>query len=270
MLAGIRGQLWAMRPESVTELGLSALEAIERVPVAALDDVAKEYLSNFYTLRKPMTIDDGIATIQIVGGLMGKAASIQEELGLVTRYETIISETKKAKEMGAKALLYVVDSPGGTVQGLAEAGNAIRQAGLPTYAFATGMACSAAYYLAASAGSVMATESAIVGNIGTILAWADCSAFWASAGIEWKAITNEGADLKSTFHLEPNATQLDFLQDSINEAGEQFRQWVMSGRGDKLSPEVFRAGWYSGSTAGALGLIDGNTTLEELRLTIAQ
>lgn len=263
MLASIRGELWAMRPESVSELALAALDAASKVPASSLDEDTMERLSMFYDLRKPIQTRNGYAVIDVRGGLVNKAPAIYEALGLVTKYSTIIEETEKARDMRAKGILYVVDSPGGTVSGLAEVGTAIRNVGIPTTTYATGLACSAAYYLAASTGKIFASESATVGNIGAILAWADCSAFWEAKGVQFKALTNEGADLKSTFHLEPDATQLAFLQDSINEAGANFRAWVEAGR-KNIDPEVFRAGWYSGETAGALGLIDGVSTFSDV------
>jgi len=87
-------------------------------------------------------------------------------------------------------------------------------------------------------------------------------------GITFKALTSEGAELKSTFHLEPNETQLAFLQESINEAGQQFRDHVTAGRtaaGVSLDDEVWRAGWYSGQRAGQIGLIDQVGTADDAK-----
>jgi ClpP class serine protease len=107
---------------------------------------------------------------------------------------------------------------------------------------------------------IVAAPSAQVGNIGAILSWADCDAFWEGMGITFKALVSEGADLKSTFHLEPSESQIAFLQESIDEAGKAFRDHVAKGRsaaaGDVLSDEVWRAGWYSGDRAESLGLVD--------------
>lgn len=109
--------------------------------------------------------------------------------------------------------------------------------------------------IAASTQRIIATETAMVGNIGTILAWWDYSQMMRQVGIEPKAITNEGATLKSTFHVEPNEEQMAFLQESVNEAGATFRSFVEQQR-QGIDPEVFRAGWYSGQRALALGLVD--------------
>lgn len=256
MLASIKGELWMIRPDMVQSFALSALEIGERKSYSDQDD----YLSNFYTKRQNAFIDgDGIAHIEVRGALLNKAPAIYEKWGLATTYGTIISETESATNQGAKGILYAFDSPGGTVAGVVEGGASIINAGVPTVAFCSGLACSAAYWLPSGCNAIVATPSAIVGNIGAIISWTDCSAFWEEMGIEFKALVSEGADLKSTFHLEPNETQLEFLQDSINEAGASFRHHVAKGRataGAELDPEIWRAGWYSGQKAGDLGLID--------------
>ena len=261
MLATIRGQMWGIRFESVQEFALAALEVSEKS--ADFD------WSDYYNLRPPLRIDDdGIAHIHIVGTTMSKAPGIYEKLGLVTRYGTIIGETESALRGGAKGILYHFDSPGGAVSGVSEAGVAITNAGIPTVAYCHGLACSCGYWLASGANAIFATPSATVGNIGTIITWANCDKMWADMGIEWKALVNEGADLKSTFHIEPNETQIDFLQESINEAGALFHAHVTAGRraaGATLDEEVWRAGWYSGKRAGDLGLIDAIGTAEEAK-----
>lgn len=254
MLASIKGETWMIRPDMVQQFALSALELGEQR--ADSDD----WLSNYYTKRQSAFIDaDKIAHIEVRGALLNKAPSIYEKWGLATTYGTVIAETEGAVSQGAKGIIYTFDSPGGTVAGVIEGGESIVSAGVPTVAHCVGLTCSAAYWMASGTNAIVATPSATVGNIGAILSWADCSAFWNDMGIEFKALVSEGADLKSTFHLEPDEAQLEFLQESINEAGANFRDHVTKGRtaaGADLDPEVWRAGWYSGRKAGDLGLVD--------------
>ena len=238
-----------IRPDMVGEFALSALEVGER-------EESFNY-ADYYPMRQAASIDgNGIATVEIKGALLNSSPKIYEKLGLATTYGTIIEETQAALDTGAKAVLFRVSSPGGTVAGNIEAASFIASLKAPTGVFCSGLACSAAYKLSAGADFILATHSAEVGNIGTILSWADCTEFWRENGIEMKALTNEGADLKSTFHLEPDESQLAFLQESINEAGAAFRAHVEASR-PNIDAEVFRAGWYSGERAEALGLIDG-------------
>ena len=264
MLASVKGQQWLIREDKLQEFALAALELQE--PREGLEFE----IDDLFTLREPVALTaDAVAVIQIRGALMNEAPAIYEKLGLVTRYSTLIAEIDQAIASGARAIFFEVNSPGGTVAGCIEAARAIESIEVPTLGYCSGLACSAAYKLTAGMDEILATSSAEVGNIGTILSWADCTEFWKEMGVEFKAITSEGADLKSTFHLEPNDEQLAFLQDGVNEAGEAFRNWVSDHR--EVDAEVFRAGWYSGRRAEALGLIDGQATRSEAlaHLTLA-
>ena len=248
MLASIRNQTWMIRPDIVSEFALAALEVPEK---------KQEFdPADFYPMRATASIDaNGIGHVEIKGALLNQAPKIYEKLGLATTYATIMSETSALIASGARAILFHTNSPGGTVSGNIEASKFIESIEIPTASHCDGLACSAAYKLVAGTGAIFATESAQVGNIGTILSWSDCSEFWKMQGIEMKALTNDGADLKSTFHTEPNEAQLAFLQESINESGQEFRAHVERNR-PGISSEVFRAGWYSGEKAGSLGLVD--------------
>ena len=124
-------------------------------------------MDDFFVTRRSMTIDDnGIAHIDIKGSLLDNAAPIYEMIGS-TDYRTIRKEIAEAQD--AKAIMFNVDSPGGTVAGLEEASEAIASSAVPTVAYCDGMSCSAAYHLSASADNIVASPSADVGNIGTVL-----------------------------------------------------------------------------------------------------
>lgn len=255
MLASINGKQWLVLESAVPDFALAALDVPEKANALNIET------EDFFELRKDSTIDqDGIAEIHIHGMLMDSCPPIYEKLGLATCYSTITGEITAALESGARGVLLVTDSPGGTVSGNKECAEFIAELPVPVVGYAKGLACSAAYKALAGTNAIIATPSATVGNIGTILSWADCSEFWRKNGIEFKAITSEGADLKSTFHTEPDAAQLAFLKEEIDEMGRDFRDHVSAGRaaaGAELDPEIWRAGWYHGETAGRLGLVDG-------------
>jgi capsid assembly protease len=261
MMASVRGQKWLIREDYLQEVALSMLEVRESLDIEFED---------FYDPRTPLAMtDEGVAIIQIKGALINGGPAIFEKLGLCTRYSTIQGEIEAATNAGATAFLFNMNSPGGTVAGCIETARKIEAIEVPKWGFAEGVACSACYKLAAGMDVIAASPSAEVGNIGTILSWADCSEFWKEMGVEFKALTSEGADLKSTFHLEPDGKQIEFLQEGVNEAGEAFRGWVADHR--PVDAEVFRAGWYSGDRAEQLGLIDGQSDLPSVlaSLTLA-
>jgi protease-4 len=264
LFAALRGNLWMINQDKAVELAMSVIELSELTKTESYSDM---FLSDDYTLRKPLSIDKNkIAHIEIRGAMLLDGSSLNERVGLIIRYSTIIAESLAAVDAGAKGIIYKINSPGGTVSGNIEASKMVLNLQIPTVAYCEGLACSAAYKFAAGTASIIASESALVGNIGTILSWMDYSKFFEKWGIETKALVSEGSTLKSTFHTEPNAEQLDFLQESINESGREFRNHVTIGRGRigvVLDDEVWKAGWYSGEKAGRLGLIDATGTYEQ-------
>jgi len=261
MLASLRGQQWLARPDAIQAYALAALDVPEKANSINIQ------FEDFFELRPSSYLDtNGIGHVHVHSMLMASCPAIYEKLGLVTRYSTIIADTQAMIDGGARAILFHINSPGGTVSGNIEASKFAQSLTIPTASYCHGLACSAAYKFAAGTGAIIASESAQVGNIGTIMAWDDCSEFWAKQGIEFKALVSEGADLKSTFHLEPDETQRAFLQASIDEAGAVFREHVAAGRaaaGATLDPEIWRAGWYDGEHAMQLGLIDQIGTAQD-------
>lgn len=265
MFSSLRNEMWMVHEEKGIEIALSALQLSERVSKESY--WSDEELSDFYTLRKKSFIDENqIAHIEVRGAMLFDCQPLYERVGLAIRYSTIIAETESAIQQGAKGIIYKINSPGGSVSGNIEASEIVMDMQIPSVSFCEGLACSAAYKFAAGTNAIVASKSALIGNIGTILSWSDWSKFREKWGIELKAITSEGADLKSTFHLEPNEEQLAFLQESVNESGEAFKNHVISGRsknGVEIDKEVWRAGWYSGEKAGSLGLIDAIGTYKD-------
>lgn len=253
-ISQIASREWLIMQSAIPKLAC----AINGVPSAK--DLAEIDVDDFYELREPMTINEsGVATIHVHNTLIDSAPAIYEKLGIVTKYDTLKSDIDAALEAGAKAILFLMDSPGGTVAGNVEIAEYVMDLDVPTATYAQGLCCSAAYKIAASTDQIVASPSASVGNIGTILSWVNMEDFWRSMGVKFEALTSDGADLKSTFHTEPNETQRAFLQSEINESGAQFKDHVIAGRtasGAILDDEIWRAGWYSGEKAGALGLVD--------------
>jgi len=219
---------------------------------ASLDNVE---IDDFYNFRPLPSIENGIGTISIQGMLTNGVPAIYEKVGIVTSYDSIKDEIEDLLEQGAQAINFVINSGGGSVNGAIELSRFIASLSVPTAATVMSCACSAAYMIASATNRILVSETAEIGNIGTIMTWYDYTQYQRNIGVEVKAITNEGATLKSTFHLEPNAEQLAFLQETANQHGETFQAFVSERRPD-LDEEVFRAGWYLGQRAIDLGLAD--------------
>ena len=154
-------------------------------------------------------------------------------------------------------VVFYLNSPGGTVIGLKETAQNIRDLSEEkrTVAYTDYQCCSAAYFLAVACDEVYSAPTAMIGSIGTYLAALDSSRAYEMEGFELK-LFKVGA-VKATGHPGKKWSEEEekYLQGLADEAGGDFRSWVKSRRPEiddsSMEGQVFFA-----ETAPA-GLIDG-------------
>jgi len=269
-----KSQFWAISSEGMNKVISSSYPAEMKEAIASVgaqgDDkkeVLRDMLSVYMTQRQRMTNDDGIAEIHLHGPMLSDASPIDLAMGS-TSYEEIREDIEAANmDEDVKAILLRVNTPGGTVSGIEETYEAIKSSNKPVFAYNEGYATSAGYYLIAPAESIAASPSSMTGNIGTVLDMWDFSGVYENMGAKRTLMTNEGADLKGTMRTEPTDSQREFLQNQLNDMGDQFHARVIESRPD-VDEEVYRAGWYQPDAAAALGLIDFKGTLKDYKSMI--
>lgn len=241
-----------MRPWFITPGGYAAVREILDAKLAGIkldsgDDMENAQLG--YAVDQ-----NGIAAINVAGTL-GQHLSMIEKICGGVDYQDIESTVNEAIEDGAKGILLHIDSPGGMASGCAECAAFLSSVNVPKVVFTDSQLCSAAYYLASGCDNIIASQSADVGSIGTIIPWVDKSQAWAVAGLKFDPITGDGESLKSTGHG-PSITeeQRQYLQDSVNDSSAEFQAHVSANR--DLDYTALRAGAYTGKRALALNLID--------------
>jgi len=219
-----------------------------------------EYLEILYpNQRKPLRIDEvGIAHIHLFGPVGLDLDAVERAFGL-TDYLQIREDFETAKRAGAKGILLYGWSPGGSVSGSLETAEVISRTAreIPVFSFSEKGFFSAGYMLTCASTKCWGTKTGMYGNIGTIIDFWDLFEYWSQIGVFADQITNEGADLKDTFY-KPKLSEAhrEFLQQSVNSDGKMFQDWVLKHRTISNEKEVFRAGWYAGTDAMNLGLID--------------
>lgn len=194
---------WAMEPRTLA-LGQRMLwQAMAGRPFFGVDIHAETGIpmpeERDVENRTEMAKAARIAVVPIYGAIVDHADS----LGMSARD----IHDRLATAIGAKsvdAVLLDVDSPGGVVSGIPELAETIRVARTkkPMLAWTGGMMASAAYWLGAAAGDVMAAESAMVGSIGVYTIHEDWSGFLENEGIKVTEISagefkTEGAPWKA-------------------------------------------------------------------------
>ena len=215
-------------------------------------------------------IEGGVAVIPVTG-IIAKHASqvggLSQPRGTSTeRVGAMLAEALSSDEV--RAVLLDIESPGGTVDGIAELSDAIYAARSqkPVWAFVNDSAASAAYFLASQATRVYSTQMARVGSIGIYTALLDVSRWYENAGAKVHLVRTsplKGAGFQGT-HVTPE--QISAVQREVDDLFAVFRSHVMRGRG--MSEEAFAAvgdaSVFVGKEAAAVGLTDGVKSIAEV------
>lgn len=160
-LASLAGREFAM-DEAALSAAICSVEAMTPEQIGALlftdDDAA------------PSTFDKvgDNALISISGPIVNKADGFDRLMGRVSTQDIISQIVAADADASIERIMLLVDSPGGMVDGLNAAANAIKAARKPVEAHVEGVAASAAYWLASAADKITAEPTARIGSIGAI------------------------------------------------------------------------------------------------------
>lgn len=187
-----------------------------------------------------------------------------DEVFGITAYDTVLSRIAAAvADKRVSEVVLDVDSPGGEVQGLLDAADAVRaaRASKPIVARANENALSAAYVLAAAASRIEVARTGRVGSVGVIAMHQDLSGLLAAEGAkveliyagEKKADGNPFGPLSERARADINA--------SVQRAYGLLVEHVAQSRG--MKPEAVKAteaGVFEGQQAVDVGFADSLTT----------
>ena len=142
--------------------------------------------------------EDGIAILSMTTELSNHYRSFIFELPLYKELSALIEAF--ANDDDVKAAVILLDSPGGDVSGLFECADAIwkMHGEKPLYACINGgMACSAAYLIAASTGRIYATGTSEIGSCGVMCTAVNKDGYWEKQGIKIKTFFSKNAKTKN-------------------------------------------------------------------------
>jgi signal peptide peptidase SppA len=164
------------------------------------------------------------------------------------------------------AIVIDVDSPGGTIAGVTELANEIREARgkKPIIAQANALMASAAYWIASAAEEVVATPSAMVGSIGVLAAHVDTSKADENDGITRTVIS--AGKFKAEGHGPLTDEAKAAIQGRVDDAYAMMVKDISKGR--NVDVRAVREGFGEGRVVSAkdalkAGMIDRIATLEE-------
>ncbi len=156
------------------------------------------------------------------------------------------------------AVIVDTDSPGGTVAGTAEAGQAVADTAAvkPVIAFVDTLAASAAYWIASQASQIWMTPSGEVGSIGVRAMHADISKMLGDMGVNITEIAS--ADSPHKTEMSPfsplSEAAIAHIQSRADAEHTNFVNAVARGR--KINADTVRSSFGQGRTVGAQRAVD--------------
>lgn len=249
--------LWAVRPDIQDTLEAMLLAMTEEQITAAMSSAS----SSSDDPKPPYATENGVATIPLHGLMMKGEPWMIRWFGGTSTADFSSAVSLAASDPNVKAILLDIDSPGGLVDGTADAADAVASARKvkPTYGHVTDTCCSAALYVGSQAQGLYANKGADIGSIGVRTSRTDYSKAFAKEGITVHPIStgkHKAAGLPGT---EITEEQLAEVQRQVDAHGALFVNAIASGRKMKREDAQALADgriWIA-SDAHKKGLIDG-------------
>jgi signal peptide peptidase SppA len=243
--------------------GLSGREPLLIDPAKAKDHAVlaekfgfTDMLAQLFGVAPKPYVVDGIGIVPVVG-VIGKGVSpLERMMGVADVNDIGEALDAFAANPEVEKVALQVSSPGGTVTGVEELANKVRNIGKPTMAYTDSEMASAAYWIASAADRVIASPSSTVGSIGVYLAIPDYSKAAEMAGIKMVVIKSgkfKGAGIEGT---SLNADQIENLQASVDGIHADFKAAVSMKR-KMVKAEAMEGQTFSGKQAAAQGLVTG-------------
>ncbi|MFH1110373.1 MAG: S49 family peptidase [Planctomycetota bacterium] len=216
--------------------------------------------------RQTVSQSESVARIDITGPLVKRESWWTRWAGMAIATDIADAVKSAAADPAVRAIILVIDSPGGEVGGIDALARAVADASRikPTVAFGDDLLASAAYWIASQTRRIYANPAAQVGSIGTYAVVADWSRFFQTAGVKVHVIRAgqfKGAGVTGTPIEE---AQLAEFQRTVNSVNEEFLRGVAQGRRLPMARVKELADGRIHIAAGALrlGLIDEVASLD--------
>ena len=265
---------WAMMPER-----LSAVTAViarwsgdARASDEAMHSVAAD--RNARDARRQSSVSNsggGIAVLPLYGIVTQRGNMVDDVSGPGTASTQQFSNLLRAalQDETVSQILIDIDSPGGSVYGVAELADEIvnARAQKPVVAIANSLAASAAYWIGCSASEFYVTPGGEVGSIGVWQAHQDYSKAMDEAGVKTTLISAGKFKVEGNPYAPLDEEAQGFMQSRVDDYYAAFTKAVAKGRGVPISQ--VRDGMGQGRVLGAdaalaSSMVDGIATFEDV------
>ncbi|MBR9802798.1 S49 family peptidase [bacterium] len=219
---------------------------------------------------EPKGRTEGATALVHISGPLTKNPTLFTMLFNASTYAGVSEAIQRAADNPAvDRIVLLIDSPGGTVDGVQETGKLIAEVNRkkPVVAVVDGVAASAAYWLASQAGQIYATGTlSAVGSIGVRMTLFDVSKQLAKEGVRPVIIDTGNKKSVGAFGRAITDADREYIQNRINVVFDEFQSVVATGRKmplSRLKPLADGGMFYAGEAL-QNGLIDGVKSLREV------
>jgi len=265
---------WALMPERLNAVAAVLARWSNNIPAS---DAAKFQIQTDRVLRdtrrqtSAAVSGGGIAVIPIYGVITQRGNMVDDVSGpgmVSTQLVTQMLRQAVADDAVSQILLDI-DSPGGSVYGVSELGDAILSARSqkPVVAIANSLAASAAYWIGCSASEFYVTPGGEVGSIGVWQAHQDYSLAMEEAGVKTTLISAGKFKVEGNPYAPLDQDAQAFMQSRVDDYYGAFTKAVAKGRG--VSSAQVRDGMGQGRVFGADAalanhMVDGIASFDEV------
>ena len=217
----------------------------------------------FGRVERSRETGEAVALIYGVGGIRrGKSRYDPVSGRFFLGPDTVADAIRTAAEdSGVRAILFRVDSPGGSHVASDTIWREIvraRQGGKPVIVSMGNVAGSGGYYISMAADGIVAQPGSLTGSIGVFAGKMVTTSFWEKVGVSWDEVhTSENADLWS-WTTDYNARQWGRVQGILDRIYGDFTEKAAAGRRIPVEKvlEAAKGRVWTGEDAKALGLVD--------------
>jgi HK97 family phage prohead protease len=274
ILAAVAGSKWAILPTKLeticafltgwSEGHKSTKEEIQ----AAMMGFDQEGMSDSY--GESSTVEKSPVAVLTMYGTIGQKMTMMTEFSGGFSCEGFTKQFRAAlADDSITAIVFDIDSPGGTVTGVPELAAEIRAARgqKPIIAVANGMAASAAYWLASAADKLVVIPSGEVGSIGVYQMHQDVSGALEQAGVKIQFIKAGEFKTEGNPYEPASESFLASQQKDVDAIYVDFKADVAAGRGvtvAKVEADFGNGRMLMAKNALAAGMVDEIATLDQV------
>jgi signal peptide peptidase SppA len=265
---------WALMPERLSALATVISRWTQGAPAsdAAMFQVQTDRVLRDTRRQTSAAISGGgIAVIPIYGVTTQRGNMVDDVSGPGMVSTQIVTQMLRqaVADDAVSQILLDIDSPGGSVYGVAELSDAIlsARAQKPVVAIANSLAASAAYWVGSQASEFYVTAGGEVGSIGVWQAHQDYSKAMDEAGVKTTLISAGKFKVEGNPYAPLDEEAQGFMQSRVDDYYASFTKAVAKGRGVPITQ--VRDGMGQGRVLGAdaalaQNMVDGIASFDQV------